>query len=256
MKIVNKPFLQFIYSCLLCGVPQYSMNPLNQNRILAELNVQQYSSYVNYKLNDTQVNVLNNYIKEYNDDLDIVPIKLSKYSYPNYYLSVNMYNATSPIMMTNKDIIRCELNTYVKTKDGVLGTLILDYVSNTLSMDPVNIFKKNVGKIKFDNNYNLNRLFVDSEDDELYLDLTYKLTNDDYYISKKLVEFTDLAYYKNGVADKVYYDSTLGQAVTKYGELMSGSIFKYKGLEFYYPDSVFYFDNSLNFIGSVWYHLG
>ena len=40
MKIVNKPFLQFIYSCLLCGVPQYSMNPLNQNRILAELNVQ------------------------------------------------------------------------------------------------------------------------------------------------------------------------------------------------------------------------
>ena len=33
MKIVNKPFLQFIYSCLLCGVPQYSMNPLNQNRI-------------------------------------------------------------------------------------------------------------------------------------------------------------------------------------------------------------------------------
>ncbi len=52
MKIVNKPFLQFIYSCLLCGVPQYSMNPLNQNRILAELNVEKYSSYITYKLNN------------------------------------------------------------------------------------------------------------------------------------------------------------------------------------------------------------
>ena len=98
MKIVNKPFLQFIYSCLLCGVPQYSMNPLNQNRILAELNVKPYSTYINYKLNQSQVNLLNNYIKEYNDDLDIVPIKLSKYSYPNYYLSINMYNAITVIL--------------------------------------------------------------------------------------------------------------------------------------------------------------
>lgn len=255
MRIANKPLLQFIYSCLLCGIPQYSMNPLNQNRILAELNVKPYSTYINYRLDNKQVALLNDYVKNYSQDLDIVPIKLSKYDNPHYYLSINMYNATSPIMMTDKDLIRCELNTYVKTSDNILGTLILDYVSNTLSMDPVNIFKKSINKIKFENDQNVNKLYVDSKDDEIFLDLKYKLSKDDFYLSNKLLQSTDLAYYKNGVADKVFYDSSLGSADTKYGELIDKSIFKYRGLEFYYPDSLFYFDNSLNFIGSVWNNL-
>jgi hypothetical protein len=231
------------------------MNPLNQNRILAELNVKPYSTYINYRLNNTQVSILNNYIKNYSEDLEIVPIKLSKYDYPHYYLSINIYNATSPIMMTNNDLIRCELNTYIKTSDGILGTLILDYVSNTLSMDPINVFKSSINNIKFINDIELNKLYVNSKQDKILLDLKYKLTKDDFYISQKLVEFTDLAYYKNGVADKVYYDSTLGNADTKYGELLDGSVFKYREMEFYNPDSVFYFDNSLNFIGSVWNNL-
>ena len=255
MKIVNKPFLQFIYSCLLCGVPQYSMNPINQNRILAELNVKPYSTYINYRLNNNQLNRLNNYIKNYSNDLEIVPIKLSKYDYSHYYLSINMYNATSPIMMTDKDLIRCELNTYVKSKDGITGTLILDYVSNTLSMDPVNVFKPGIDKIQFTNNYEFNKLYVNSHDDKILLNLKYKLTKDDFYVSNNLIKFTDFAYYKNGVADKVYYDSTLGNADTKYGELLGDSKFIYRDMEFYYPDSVFYFDNSLNFIGSVWNNL-
>ena len=255
MKIANKPLLQFIYSCLLCGVPQFSMNPINQNRILTELNIKPYSTYINYRLNDNHVNLLNNYVKEFSDELNIVPIQISKYENPHYYLSINMYNCTSPIMMTDGNLVRCELNTYVKTSDGILGTLILDYVSNTLSMDPVNIFKKEVKNIKFVNNKITNKLFIDSPNDNIFLDLKYKLTNDNFYISDKLVEFTDLAYYKNGVADKVYYDSTLASAVTKYGNILKGSVFKYKDMEFYYPDSVFYFDSSLNFIGSVWNNL-
>ena len=220
MRIANKPLLQFIYSCLLCGIPQYSMNPLNQNRILAELNVKPYSTYINYRLDNKQVALLNDYVKNYSQDLDIVPIKLSKYDNPHYYLSINMYNVTSPIMMTDKDLIRCELNTYVKTSDNILGTLILDYVSNTLSMDPVNIFKKSINKIKFENDQNVNKLYVDSKDDEIFLDLKYKLSKDDFYLSNKLLQSTDLAYYKNGVADKVFYDSSLGSADTKYGELI------------------------------------
>lgn len=255
MKITNKAFLQFVYSCLLCGVPQYSVNPINQNRILAELNVQPYSTFINYKLEQEHVDILNDYVKEYSDDLSIVPIQLSKYNYPHYYLSVNIYNCTSPIMMSDNNIIRCELNTYVKTSDNQLGTLILDYASNSLSMDPINIFKKESKNMKFLNHKDKNILYVDSEKDDILLDLKYKLTNDNFYISEKLVEFTDLAFYKNGVADKVYYDSTLASATTKYGALLDGSIFRYKDLEFYYPESVFYFDGDLNFIGSVWNNL-
>ena len=96
---------------------------------------------------------------------------------------------------------------------------------------------------------------MDNSNAKVIITTNGSIRKDDFYISKKLVQFTDLAYYKNGVADKVYYDSTLGSADTKYGELLDGSVFKYKGMEFYNPDSVFYFDNSLNFIGSVWNNL-
>ena len=127
----------------------YFITPINQNRILAELNVQPYSTFINYKLEQEHVDILNNYVKEYSNDLKIVPIQLSKYNYPHYYLSVNIYNCTSPIMMSDDNIIRCELNTYVKTSDNQLGTLILDYASNSLSMDPINIFKKESKNMKF-----------------------------------------------------------------------------------------------------------
>jgi len=75
MRVVNKNLLKFIYSGLLCTVPQYSMNPINQNRILAELNIKPYSTYINYKLNENQVELLNNYVKNYSKELDLVPIK-------------------------------------------------------------------------------------------------------------------------------------------------------------------------------------
>ena len=56
-------------------------------------------------------------------------------------MSVNIYNCTSSIMMSNKNL-KCELNTYIKTSEGEYGTLILDYVSNELSLDPINILNQ------------------------------------------------------------------------------------------------------------------
>ena len=255
MRIDNRGFLKFIYNILLIGVPQYTTNPLNQNRILAELTVKPQSTYLNYKLNEGQIDLLNSYVKNYSNDLTLVPLKLSKYSYPEYYLSVNIYNCTSPIMMSNKNLVRCELNTYIKTSEGEYGTLILDYVSNELSLDPINIFKPRISGVKFEHFDSKNSIKVESKDDNIQLDLSYKLTSDSFYISKDLVRFTDYAFYKNGVADKVYYDSLLGNAVTKYGEVELPCFFKYKGMEFNYPDSIFYFDNSINFVGSVWHNL-
>ena len=249
------PFLKLVYRGLLTGMPMFTYNPITKNNLHSPFTVKPYSTYINYKLNNNQVNWLNDYIHEYNKNIELVPIQLAKYDNPEYYLSINIYNATSPIMLTNKDIIRCEINTYIKMKDGTLGTLILDYVSNTLSMDPINIFKKNINQIKFYNDLNINILYVNSIEDDILLDFNYKITNDNFYISNKLIEFTDLAFYKNGIADKVYYDSTLGSAVTKYGEIILPTIFKYKNMEFLKPDSVFYFDKSLNFIGSMWNNL-
>ena len=81
--------------------------------------------------------------------MEINPIKmLSHETNPIPYLSINVYNCSSPIFFNdNEEITRFEINTYVRkwnsnTQSFDYGTVILDYTSNSLSMDPVHLFKQ------------------------------------------------------------------------------------------------------------------
>ena len=219
------------------------------------MTVEPYSTYVNFKLDEYQVHYLNQYIKEYSDDLKIVPLKISKYEFPSYYINVNVYNCTSPILMNNKNIVRCELNTYVKNSDGTLGTVILDYISNGISLDPISLFK-NPNQISFskDNGYNI--IDCTSKYQEIDLQLTYSILNgEDFSMSKELVDYTDNIYYKNGIMDKLYYDSSLTRAKIRETNFIGNFHFRYRDLEFTEIDSVFYFRDELRFVGSVWDNL-
>lgn len=246
--------LKLIYNGLLVTMPPFIANPINKNRIIAPIQLQPYSTYINYRLTPIQAQKISNYISDYTDKLQLVPISISQYQIPGYYLSINIYNCTSPLLMENTNIIRCELNTYVKSTDGNYGTLILDYMSSGISMDPINIFKDKNINIKFENRERENKIYCKSNRDNIHLDIEYKFTNREFHISDKLITYTDLAYYKNAIADRVYYDSTLVDAKTNYGRL-NKYYFKYKNMEFKKPESVFYFKNSIRFIGSVWDNL-
>ena len=251
--LYNKNFLKLIYNGLLFGMPSYMYNPLNNNKMLAPITISPYSTYINFKLNDQQVNYLNDYIKNYGD-LEIIPIKMNNKEKLTPYINVNIYNCTSPVF-GDKEIIRCEINTYVKDNNNNKGTLILDYLSNGLSIDPVNIFKKR-NNINFKNYDDYNLIECKSKKDKIFLDVKYYINNNKkYYISDKLVEYTDNIYYKNGIMDKVYYDSTLIKANIIESLRFSESKFKYKDLEFYKIDSIFYFKNNLNFVGCIWNNL-
>ena len=72
----KKRFLKFIYNGLLTGMPIITYNPITQNTFNAPLTVEPYSIYINLKLDNIQSIYLNNYIKEYSNDLEIVPINL------------------------------------------------------------------------------------------------------------------------------------------------------------------------------------
>jgi len=251
----NQNLLKLFYKTMLIGLPQYIYNPINNNNFLAPLTVKPFSTYVNFKLHEEQVDYLNKYIKKYSDSLTLVPLKISKYEFPTYYINVNIYNCTSPILMSNDNIIRCEINTYVKNADGTLGTLILDYVSNGLSLDPIDMFKSS-NKITFlkENGYNI--ILCDSPKQDICLDLSYSILNaKDFKMSKELVDYTDNIYYKNGIMDKIYYDSSLTRAKIKESNFISNFIFKYRDLEFDRIDSIFYFEDELRFVGSVWNNL-
>lgn len=258
MKIINKSFLKVFYTFLLSGLPQYVNNPINQNKMLASLNVLPDSTFLNYKLDEPKISYLTNYINEYNENekqnkIEIVPIKLNKNEEAAYYLTVNIYNCTSPIFNSDKSIVRCEINTYVKYGNEY-GTLILDYISNAISIDPVNLVKFQIEEIEFKNFKDLNSINIESDNDNIELNLCYKKTNTLYEISSELIEYTDLAYYKNGIADKVYYDSSLTNAISKYG-ISIYNYFQFKDLEFEIPDSIFFIENQIQFVGSIWNNL-
>ena len=64
----------------------------------------------NRKQKDTQKKI-ESYI---DDDLELEQISLEKGKSKNFFLSINIYNVTSPILNTLNTVTRCEINTYVK----------------------------------------------------------------------------------------------------------------------------------------------
>lgn len=239
------------------------------NRVLnAPFNVKRYSTYINIKLNTMQKNYLTDYIREYTPNLSLVPIKLGKFDCcDDYYLSVNIYNCSSPLFINGEvDVARCEINTYVKDQQNNYGTIILDYNTNGISLDPVNLFKAPVASvckiIKHSGDAG-GAIKCVANDNKINLQIKYTIPTQrcgstmqkNYYMSPQLIKYTDNIYYKNGICDKLYYDSSLIDASTKIPQNYADFYFKYKDLEFNRFDSIFYFNNDLNFVCSLWNNL-
>jgi hypothetical protein len=246
-------FLKFVYRGILTGMPILTYNPITKNTLNVPLTVKPYSTYLNFKLDNNQVEYLHNYINEYSDELELVPISIYNNEEKSYYLSVNIYNCSSPAFMNDdKEVTRCEINTYIKDKKGNYGTLIVDYLSNDLSMDPVNIFKfKNDVNFK---NYDLYKIInCNSEKENIELKLNFTVLYDYIRsIDDELIKYTDNIYYKNGMIDKIYYDSSLVNAIVKSPSIYLNLSFIYKNLTFNKIDSIFYFVKEIRFIGGMW----
>ena len=75
-----------------------------------------------------------------------------------------------------------------------------------------------------------------------------------FRLNRNLIDYTDNIYYNNGICDKLYYDTTLTRADIREIDAYNVS-FKFKDLVFSKPESVFYFKNNINFVGSLWNNL-
>lgn len=248
--------LKFIYRGILTGMPLLTYNPITKNIFNVPLTVLPYSTYLNFKLDNNQTNYLNNYIQKYTNDLEIVPINLYPGDKKSNYLSLNIYNCSSPVFINdNKETTRFEINTYVRDKSGNLGTLILDYLSNDLSMDPVNIFKLK-DDIKYIKDDLINVIDCSSKKENIDLKINFtSFYDNEIKISDKLIEYTDRIYYKNGIFDRIYYDTSLVNANIRSPSLYYNNTFKYKDLYFDKLDSIFYFTKNISFIGGMWANL-
>ena len=205
--------------------------------------------------------LLNYVINNYNKNLVLTPVKIIKGEVPKNYLSVNIYNCSSPLFMNkNAQVTRCEINTYVKdTRNNKIGTLILDYVSNGLSMDPINIFKEK-SNVKFqlydDYPLSLPKVYCYYEDEKMKLSFDMvKDTDNKISIDDELFTHSDLIYYKNGIYDKLYYDSSLTESNIQHPLKFDNYWFRYNNISFPYFDSVFYFKDEIDFVGSMWHNL-
>jgi len=130
----------------------------------------------------------------------------------------------------------------------------MEYASNILSLDPDNLFKPK-SNINFDTNHELMYGIVKDNNFELKFNYNRFLDTSIYgKISSNLIKFTDKIFYKNGLYDKVYYDSSLIH--NKIIDVNDYEVyFKFFDMEFNKVDSIFYFEEPINFVGGMWYNL-
>lgn len=245
--------IKFVYRGILTGMPLLTYNSITKNTFNVPMTVKPFSTYINFRLKPHQIDYLNNYIGEYSN-LTLIPTKIRPELPEDYILSVNIYNCSSPVFLNEeKEITRCEINTYV-SDNGTNGTLILDYTSNDLSMDPLNLVKRKENTVFEETESGMfQKLFCSSEKDGIYLRMDYTKYYSYYTnISDDLITHTDRVYYKNGIYDKIYYDSSLVNANVKTPYLHKDFRFSYKGFNFSKIHSLFYFTDEIRFIGGMW----
>ena len=251
----NFGLLKLVYKSFLFGFPKIVYNPSNNNIFHSSYTVLPYSTYVNYEINNLEYNYLNNNLFDIEGGLKMDKIKIENNEEKKYYVSINIYNCSSPLFeLLGKDsVTRCEINTYVKDKNEEPGTLIMDYTSNMLSMDPVNIFKSPSETI-FKMNDNLITCFSKSEN--IHFNMSYHLSKNDsiFEVHKDLHAYTDNIFYANGIYDKLYYDKTLIHGKTLIPNV-SDIYFRLGSIVLTNPSSVFYFEDTLNFAGGMWYNI-
>ena len=241
---------------LLTGFPNFVYNPITKNPLSSKFTVDKNSLYINYVLNNDAIYEIQKNIVD--PDLELEPISLEKNNNnKKYYVSINIYNVTSPILNTMNVITRCEINTYVRRKsDNKEGTLILDYSSNSLSMDPINIFKPR----SFNTTYYMHNtndkidMISSSSNFELLGRININECDNKFTTSNDLHKFTDNVFYSNGIYDKIYYDSSLTHCNTLQPK-KSNILFKLYNLEYIIPESIFYFNESIHFSGEMWANL-
>ena len=249
---INNNFLKLFYNFMLSGMPSLTANPINKNVLHAPFLVNSYSTYINYQLNNNQYYKIKEFISKNNNNFNMLDTAILKQTNKQYFLSINIYNCTSPVFdfLTEESATRCEINTYVIDKNNLKGTLIMDYVSNVISLDPDNLFKKK-GNIKFEKKDNIIRGYADNNN--FNLEFNYNLINniETHRLSSKLIRFTDVIFYNCGLYDKLYYDSSLIENnIINCNE--NNIKFNFLGLDFENPHSVFYFEKNINFIGGMW----
>ena len=148
---ISNNLLKLFYNFMLSGMPALTVNPINKNILHAPFLVNSYSTYINYKLDYCEYNTIKHFLRKHDNNFDLLDTAVFKGGNKEFFLSINIYNCTSPVFdfLIDDPATRCEINTYVVDKNNLKGTLILDYVSNTLSLDPDNLFKTK-GNIKFE----------------------------------------------------------------------------------------------------------
>jgi hypothetical protein len=269
--IMKLGLLRFVYRGILTGMPLFTYNPITKTPIHVPFTISPHSTYINYELSPSQTHVLNKYIQEYDPAMEITPIQMLSYETdPVPYLSINVYNCSSPIFFNdNQEITRLEINTYIRkwneqSHEYDYGTVILDYTSNALSMDPIHLFKsKEHVRFVFPDEKKA-PVFIDSKcvKDDIFFRSSFtpsyfisrdkKKNEDKLRLHEDLIRYSDAIYYKNGIYDKLYYDSSLVKANIKIPITIFHTEFVYRDLLLEKPKHVFYFEDSISFVGGMW----
>ena len=255
--------LRVLYNGMLTGMPTIMNNPYNKNPLYAPFKVDKSSLYINYRLTSEQYSTINQYLNNSKSRLKIAKTAILKDDNRYFFLSINIYNCTSPLfsMLTKDYVTRCEINTYVIDNLNNIGTLIIDYGTSQLSLDSYNLIKMPDKFIDYKKDNNNNKLYGYVKQKNIDFNFTIKLNEKLYSdrLSHDLIKYTDRIYYLDGIYDKLYYDTSLLNnpivIINNNNNNNNNIEFNFLGSKFYNPDSVFVFSEPINFVGSMWENL-
>ena len=84
---------------MLSGMPNLISNPINKNPLSSAFIVSPYSTYINYKLDNHEYNIINSFMNNNknnsnsnSNNFKIIPTEIIKNTNLDYFLSINIYN--------------------------------------------------------------------------------------------------------------------------------------------------------------------
>jgi len=245
---------QVLYRCL-AGAGPFMMF---KHPLMIPLTVHENSTWVNFHVDketiSTAINLAGNPKR-----WEPVPVDFLDGHGANHVLSLNMYHCTSPVF-GDEPIVRAELNSYVQGADGTLGTLVLAYASDALSMDPDSLFTPRAPLCHFVTTRNRTRIGrVDTDTFEARF--AYDVATNDREHDARLPPFdstilehtTITAYPRTRVHDTVLVDHSFFQRRHAASAVRGGKLrIPTLGINLTTPASVSWTKKPLRFVGYMW----
>ena len=175
-----------------------------QPRVPFTVKAQPSSVYFNFEILPSKLKAFENYVN-LPEGFSLCPMRcLATERKGRYLLTLNTYEVTGI-----SEGLRAEWSSYVLDEHGTPRYMVLEAESARFSMDPVDIVTRR-SRVEHAADEDLIDTLVGSQDGKLFqASVRVSDADNDVQLHREWIEANDYIYWRNGICDRVFYDSGL-----------------------------------------------